>query len=313
MAEVPKTQAKTEPAKTKTEPAKAKTEDKAKKPKTEEKSANEKSGKPKKLGTKAFKKKRKALRLKNRLKISVPVPEGLKKSWERESRIRQLRKKNLAKKKKRLPEKRAKQADRIEKFEEEYRKLKETRQQDALKARLDGNFYKAADPKVMIVVRIRGINRTSPKVRKVLQLFRLLQIHNAVFIKVNKATVNMLKLVQPYVAYGYPNVSTIRSLIYKRGFAKLRARPGAISRTPIMSNDFVQKHLRGKGVETVEDMVHEIFTVGPGFRSVTNFLWPFKLNCPRGGYRNRKRRHYNEGGSYGNWEYHINNMIMRML
>ena len=47
------------------------------------------------------------------------------------------------------------------------------------------------------------INRVSPKVRKVLQLFRLLQIHNAVFIKLNKATINMLKLIQPYIAYGY--------------------------------------------------------------------------------------------------------------
>ena len=48
-----------------------------------------------------------------------------------------------------------------------------------------------------------SINAVSPKVRKVLELFRLLQIHNAVFIKLNKATINMLKLVQPYIAYGY--------------------------------------------------------------------------------------------------------------
>ena len=45
--------------------------------------------------------------------------------------------------------------------------------------------------------------RVSPKVRKVLTLFRLNQIHNAAFLKVNKATLEMLKLVEPYVAYGY--------------------------------------------------------------------------------------------------------------
>jgi len=260
-----------------------------------------------------LRRKRKADRMKQKIKISVPVPEGLKKSWEREKRatLRHERKKETELKE--LPEKRAKQAQRIEGFEEEYRKLKEAQQQEIFKARLDGNFYKPADPKVMILVRIRGINRISPKVKKVLQLFRLLQIHNAVFIRVNKATSNMLQLIQPYVAYGYPNVSTVRSLIYKRGFAKIRHRPGAISRIPIMSNEFIEKHLGRYGVETVEDMVHQIFTVGPYFRQVTNFLWPFKLNCPRGGYRGRKRRHYNEGGSYGNWEHHINNMMMRML
>ena len=51
--------------------------------------------------------------------------------------------------------------------------------------------------------KLNSINRVSPKVRKVLQLFRLLQVHNAVFIKLNKATLNMIKIIEPYVAYGY--------------------------------------------------------------------------------------------------------------
>ena len=43
-------------------------------------------------------------------------------------------------------------------------------------------------------MRIRGINQVSPKVRKVLQLLRLRQINNGVFIKMNKATTNMLRI-----------------------------------------------------------------------------------------------------------------------
>lgn len=27
--------------------------------------------------------------------------------------------------------------------------------------------------------------------------------------------------------------------------------------------------------------MHEIFTVGPNFKAVTNFLWPFKLSAPK--------------------------------
>jgi len=262
---------------------------------------------------KLLKKKRKAEKFKKKLKLSVPVPEGLKKAWERENRTKeyrlQLRKRRLE----RLPAKRAKQAKRIEKYEEEYRRIKMDRVQNVKSARLDGNFFKDTDPKMAIVIRVRGINRVSPKVRKVLQLFRLLQIHNAVFIKLNKATINMLKLVQPYIAYGYPSVDCIRALIYKRGFAKIRHRPGAISRIPIMSSDLIEQNLGRCGIETVEDMVHEISTVGKNFTRVANFLWPFKLNCPKGGYRGRKRRHFLEGGTYGNWEVHIQNLIMRML
>jgi ribosomal protein L30/L7E len=79
-----------------------------------------------------------------------------------------------------------------------------------------------------------SINGVSPKVRKVLQLFRLLQvsslvgflcvcvcvcvcvlcshqdtllnpavqINNGVFVKLNKATINMLRIVEPYIVYG---------------------------------------------------------------------------------------------------------------
>ena len=36
--------------------------------------------------------------------------------------------------------------------------------------------------------------QVAPKVRKVLQLFRLRQINNGVFIKLNQATVNMLRI-----------------------------------------------------------------------------------------------------------------------
>jgi len=257
--------------------------------------------------------KRKALALKKKLVLSVPVPEGLKKAWERENRATAFRKQRLTKQAEQLPAKRKKQAQRIAGFEAEYLQMQVDEAQKVKSARMDGNFYKEEGAKMAIVIRIRGINRVSPKVRKVLQLFRLLQIHNAVFIKMNKATINMLKLIQPYIAYGYPSVDTIRSLIYKRGFAKIRHRPGAISRIPIMDSDLIEKHLGRYGIETIEDMVHELYTVGPNFSRTSNFLWPFKLNCPRGGYRGRKRRHYLEGGTYGNWERHIQTLCKRML
>ena len=38
------------------------------------------------------------------------------------------------------------------------------------------------------------ILQVSPKVKKVFQLFRLRQINNGVFIKLNKATINMLRI-----------------------------------------------------------------------------------------------------------------------
>merc|ERR1711879_563844 len=147
---------------------------------------------------------------------------------------------------------RKKQAERIRKYNELYKKMDMEKEAKVKAARKVGNFYKPAGASFAIVIRIRGINAVSPKVRKVLELFRLLQIHNAVFIKLNKATINMLKLVQPYIAYGYPTVDTVRKMIYKRGFAKVRHRPGSISRIPIMDSKLITVHLGKFGIETVE-------------------------------------------------------------
>merc|ERR1712054_63450 len=62
------------------------------------------------------------------------------------------------------------------------------------------NFYVPEEPKFAILIRIKGINAVAPKVRKTLQLFRLLQINNAVFVKLNKATLNMIRIIEPYIA-----------------------------------------------------------------------------------------------------------------
>jgi len=43
-----------------------------------------------------------------------------------------------------------------------------------------------------------------------------------VFIKLNGSTINLLRWVEPYIAYGYPNLKSVRELIYKRGYAKVR-------------------------------------------------------------------------------------------
>lgn len=47
-----------------------------------------------------------------------------------------------------------------------------------------------------------SISNLPPKCKKILRLFRLRQLNNGVFVKVNKATVNMLQAVLPYITYG---------------------------------------------------------------------------------------------------------------
>ena len=45
----------------------------------------------------------------------------------------------------------------------------------------------------------------------------------------------------------------------------------------------------------MEDLIHEIYTVGKCFKEANNFLWAFKLSSPHGGMK-KKTIHFVEGG-----------------
>merc|ERR1711924_419716 len=162
-----------------------------------------------------------------------------------------------------------------------------------------GIHFVEAEAKLVFVVRIRGLADMHPKTKKILQLMRLRQMNMGVFMKVSKAATEMLKRVEPYLSYGYPSVKSVRDLIYKQ-------------RIPLNDNAVVEKGLGKYGIMCMEDLVHEIFTVGPHFREANNFLWPFKLRPAKGG-QPKKRKGFCEGGQAGNREDNMNALIQNML
>merc|ERR1712133_54190 len=234
------------------------------------------------------------------------IPETLLKRRKNLEAIKASRAAATLKQRKSLKEKRRVIFKRAEQYTKEYRAKERDEIRLRRMAKRDGNFYVPAEAKLAFVIRIRGVNQVSPKVKKALQLLRLRQINNGVFVKLNKSTLNMLRLVEPFIAWGYPNLKTIRELIYKRGFAKVNHQ-----RIPISNNEVVEDNLGSCGIICVEDLIHEIFTVGDNFKKANNFLRPFKLSCPTGGMR-VKTNHFVEGGDHGNREDFINQMVRKM-
>jgi len=191
-------------------------------------------------------------------------------------------------------------------YQKEYKAADKNNLRMRRAAKQAGNYYAEPQAKLAFVIRIRGINQMGPKAKKILQLLRLRQIHNGVFMKINKASMNLLRYVEPYVTYGYANMKSVKELVYKRGFLKIEGR-----RVPITENAIVDNAKMGEGIECVEDIVHEIMTVGDNFKKVNNTLWPFKLSSPKGGFRH-KVKGFAEGGDYGNREDAINKLIKQM-
>ncbi|KAI5291714.1 60S ribosomal protein L7 [Ascosphaera aggregata] len=237
----------------------------------------------------------------------VLVPETLLKKRKAQEAARASRIAEAEKRKAANKEKRGVIFKRAESYVKEYRDAEREKIRLARLARQQGNYYVPDEPKLVFVVRIKGINKIAPKPRKILQLLRLLQINNGVFIKLTKATSEMLTIIDPYVAYGYPNLKTVRELIYKRGYGKVNKQRIALS-----DNQIIEENLGKYGIVCMEDLIHEIYTVGPNFKQAANFLWPFKLSNPNGGFRTRKFKHFIQGGDTGNREEHINALVRQM-
>ncbi|KAF7728050.1 60S ribosomal protein L7 [Apophysomyces ossiformis] len=199
---------------------------------------------------------------------------------------------------------------RAEEYVHEYTQREKEENRLRRLAKQQGNFYVPPQSRLLFVVRIKGINDIHPKVSKVLTLFRLLQINNGVFLRLNKATAQMLQIIEPFVTYGPPNLKTVRELLYKRGFAKVNKQ-----RIPLHDNAIIKESLGKYGIICMEDVIHEIFTVGPHFKEVNHFLWPFKLSNPsgKGMWRPNKFRHFVEGGDAGDREGHINKLVQAMI
>merc|ERR1712127_759263 len=175
-----------------------------------------------------------------------------------------------------------------EKYHNEYQAADSALIKAKRDAKAAGSFFVEGEPKVALIIRIRGIRKLAPKPKK--------------------ATWNMIKMVEPFITYGYPSRQTISKLVYKRGCGKVQRR-----RLPLTDNSIIEGELGKHGIACIEDLIHEVVTCGPKFKEANNFLWPFKLSSPLGGFE-IKRHSFAQGfGAFGNREELINAVIKKML
>merc|ERR1712070_426370 len=236
-----------------------------------------------------------------------PVPESVLKKRKTQEKLAADRAAAAAEAKKANKDKRVQAYKSAEKYVKEYRAMAKQRVRMHRQAKAAGNHYVDGEAKLAFVVRIRGLNDMHPKTKKIMQIMRLRQMNMGVFMKLSKASMEMLKRVGPYLSYGYPNLKSVRELIYKRGYGKINKQ-----RLALNDNAVIEKGLGAHGIMCMEDLVHEIYTVGPKFKEANNFLWPFKLRPAKGG-QAKKRKGFNEGGQAGNREEQMNKLIEKML
>ncbi|KAG5447002.1 60S ribosomal protein L7 [Clonorchis sinensis] len=160
-----------------------------------------------------------------------------------------------------------------------------------------------------VIIRLkREGEELSDDCRAVFRLLRLDTYNQAVFVKVNQAMLELLGLVAPYVAWGYPTLQTVRDLLAKRGRTFFNHRKHAID------NRIIESRLGHHGILCLEDVVHELVTIGPQLRAVLRFLQPFKLMPPSKSWLSGSKRCRSAADKLtGMREENINEMIRRMI
>ncbi|XP_077217071.1 large ribosomal subunit protein uL30y-like [Tasmannia lanceolata] len=235
------------------------------------------------------------------------IPETLLKKRKKNEEWAIKRKERFEAQKQRSKENRKLVFKRAEQYIKEYR----DRELDLIQMKHRGKKQRSSlsvnvESKLLFIIRIRGTNDMHLKTRKILHLLRLRHIFDGVFVKANEGIMDMLQRIEPYVTYGYPNLKSVKELVYKKGYGKMDKQV-----VPLTDNNIIEQALGKYGIICVEDIVHEIATVGSHFKEVTSFLCPVKLNQPEGVLL-RKKKQFKFGGDAGNREDHINELITKI-
>ncbi|KAG8431793.1 hypothetical protein GDO86_019883 [Hymenochirus boettgeri] len=156
------------------------------------------------------------------------------------------------------------------------------------------------------VARVANIEGISQTVLRTIKILRLGKIFSGVFVKLTPSSLKMIQIIEPYVAWGIPNLKSVRELILKRGQFKKKGR-----RMAVTDNNVIEEQLGKYGIICLEDLIHELYTTGEHFSEVNKFLCPFLLSVSRHAAINRKG-YRTEVGDPGNRGTAINQLIRQL-
>ncbi|XP_043820118.1 60S ribosomal protein L7-like 1 [Dromiciops gliroides] len=136
-----------------------------------------------------------------------------------------------------------------------------------------GCFVLKDTHRLAFVVRMERINGVSSLVTKTIQELHLKKMCSGVLVQMTPASLKKLRTIEPYVAWGYPNLKSVRELILNRGQTWINNK-----KVSLTDNTLIEECLGKFGIIYLEDIIHEICSVGEHFSQVSRFLCPFPLS-----------------------------------
>eukprot|EP00339_Tiarina_fusa_P006803 CAMPEP_0117035542 /NCGR_PEP_ID=MMETSP0472-20121206/25230_1 /TAXON_ID=693140 ORGANISM="Tiarina fusus, Strain LIS" /NCGR_SAMPLE_ID=MMETSP0472 /ASSEMBLY_ACC=CAM_ASM_000603 /LENGTH=277 /DNA_ID=CAMNT_0004745031 /DNA_START=61 /DNA_END=894 /DNA_ORIENTATION=+ len=162
---------------------------------------------------------------------------------------------------------------------------------------------------MVFAIRIREDAGKIPKeVYNIMAQLRLKSPSTGVFLKYDAVTRRHLHLIEPWVVYGQPSEGIVKDLLERKSFGNVRG-----EKTPLSDNTILERELGNEhGILCMEDLVHELNTVGDSFDTVSKFLWPFPLSTIHSRFEKEKLA-LKQGKDYGDKGEAIDDYIKMML
>jgi large subunit ribosomal protein L7e len=161
----------------------------------------------------------------------------------------------------------------------------------------------------VFVIRIREDAGNPPRcVQNILLQLRLKEANTGVFVRYTEITKRHLHLIEPWIVYGKPSDGIVGDLMERKSFGTVKGEKVPLSDNTIIENALGNEH----GLICMEDLVHELTSVGGAFDAVANFLRPFPLSATRSRFE-KNLLSLKQGKDYGDRGEEIDEFIKQML
>ena len=159
----------------------------------------------------------------------------------------------------------------------------------------------ASNPRLILVIRIRGSININHKIEDTLKMLRLHKVNHGVIVSANKTTVGMLKKVKDYVAYGELDQDLLLSLLRRRALIE-------------GNRPLTEEHLKNKtGYSSIKDLAQDLMAGKINYKDLYKIKPIFRLHPPKGGFRGTIKKPYSSGGTLGNVGSYINVLAKKMI
>ena len=157
------------------------------------------------------------------------------------------------------------------------------------------------EPKLMLVIRIRGKVHINYKIEDTLKMLRLHKVNHAVVLYADKTVLGMLKKIKDYVVYGEIQEDLLLTLLKKRTFLE-------------GNKPLTEIHLKSKtDFPNMKKLTAALMEGKIKLKDIYKIKPIFRLHPPRGGFRGSIKKSYNSGGVLGFVGKNINIVAKKMV